>query len=95
MLLAERVPTLDDDKHVVNPDTEHEEGNDGVGRRVPEPYGRADTVTDDDAHNDSEDASETEEESLLDKVEATDHDDDVDKDDKVADKEHPCVLEGL
>ena len=78
LLLAQRVPTLDDDEHVVNPNPEHEEGDDGVGWGVPEPYGRADAVTDDDAHDDPKDAAKTEEESLLDKVESTDHDDDVD-----------------
>ena len=95
MLWAECVPALDDDEHVVNPDPEHEEGDDGVGGGVPEPDGRAHAVAYDDAHDNSEDAAETQEESLLDKVEAADHDDDVDEDDQVANKKHPCVLEGL
>ena len=95
MLRAECVPALDDDEHVVNTDPEHEEGDDGVGRGVPEPDGGADAVADNDAHDDTEYAAETEEESLLDKVEPTDHDDDVDEDDQVADKKHPGVLEGL
>ena len=35
MLGPQGVPALDDDKHVVNPDPEHEEGDDSVGRGVP------------------------------------------------------------
>ena len=41
VLLGQGVPTLDDDEHVVNADTEHQEGDDGVGGGVPEADGRA------------------------------------------------------
>ena len=61
----------------------------------PEAYGRADSVTDDDAHDDAEDPAQAQEEALLDEVEATDHDDDVDEDDEVAHQKHARVLEGL
>ena len=44
VLLGQGVPTLDDDEHVVDANTEHQEGDDGVGGGVPEADGRANTV---------------------------------------------------
>ena len=44
VLLGQGVPTLDDDEHVVDADTEHQEGDDGVGGGVPEADGRANAV---------------------------------------------------
>ena len=51
----------------------HEERDDGVGWTVPEPQGRAETVTEDDSHGDPEDSPKAEKKSLLNKVATSNH----------------------
>ena len=69
LVFRQRVPALDDDKHVVDADAQHEKGHHGVHGPVEEAGCRADPIGDDNAHNDPEDADHGERAAMLHTVE--------------------------
>ena len=76
----QRVPTLDDDEHVVDADAEEKEGDDVVHRPELELEDGADPEGDDEAHGDADDADDGQVDSLLQTVELAKHGHDVDED---------------
>ena len=92
-LIEDVVVRLDYDEHVVNADTEADEGKDGVHGRVGEAQEGAESHADDHSHSDTEKAGDGEVESDVDEVGVTEHDDRVDKHNQVTAGHEECVEE--
>ena len=83
-LVNDVVVRLNYHEHVVNPDTQADEGQDGVHGSVGEAQDGADPHTDDHAHGNTEEAGDGEIKSDMDEVGVAEHEDCVDEHDEVS-----------
>lgn len=82
--ISQGLEALDNDKHVVNANAQEQEGQGLVHGTKEETHVRAQTVGDDDAHDDAKDAGNGKVRPLLHAIHLAQHDQDVNKDDAVA-----------
>ena len=86
---------LPDHKHVVDPNPQQKERQHGVGWPVEEAQGRAEAVADGHPHHHTHHPAQAQEEPLVDKAAAPQHEADIEEDNHVTDHQKTGVLEHL